>query len=648
MTLLSPSALGLACSPPLYSPKAASRLGSVYISLSPPRAMSQAHQKILEEKSYSSEPAVEYQSRLEHRGLEAARWLRLEKTISVSRLLVMIVLAVVAWLSLQSGLFSPAWALVPLGLFIALVFAHRRVLSRASLAQRSAQYYEHGLARIEDRWVGNGPSGERFVDGAHPYAVDLDIFGNASLFQLLCTARTRSGEEVLAQWLLESGTEPEIRQRQDAVIDLRQRVDFREELWRLGENVAERLHPDALIPWAEAGRGAPSKVLRTLLAGLAGLQIFAIVAWASLGQGPTLLLALLLVHSVVVLVLRSSIRSAFDGLEGAGRELDMLGQLISRIQLESFEAPSLQALRKELDASGPTPSHEIARLQRLVDFFDSRKNPLFAPISVALVWTPQLAFAVDSWRATAGKRIRRWIEIAGEIEATAALSGYAYEHPEDAFPDIVSSDDEPTLEGETLGHPLCPRDTFRRNDIELNRERRALIISGSNMSGKSTYLRTVGVNTVLALAGAPVRASRLRLSCFRIGASLEIHDSLQDGQSRFYAEILRLRQVLTLAKEGGPVLFLLDEILHGTNSHDRRIGADAVVRSLLRHRTLGLVTTHDLALSQIAEDPEVAALNVHFEDSIEDGKMVFDYQLRPGVVTKSNALALMREVGLEV
>lgn len=593
-------------------------------------------------------PATEYQNRLEKRRFEAARWLRLEKAISLSRLAVMIALAVVAWLSLQSGLFSPGWTVAPLAVFTALVLAHRGVLAKVAVAQRSAQYYEEGLARIEDQWMGRGPSGQRFVDGAHPYAADLDIFGSASLFQLLCTARTRAGEDKLAQWLMEGSPETEIRQRQMAVKDLCERVDFREELWRLGEGVAERLHADALIPWAEAGRGRPSTVLRLLLSVLAGSQIFAIVAWASLGQGPTPLLALLLVHSLTVLFLHRRIGKAFAGLEGAGRELETLGRLLDRIQREPFEAPSLQALREELDAARQPPAREIARLQRLVDFFDSRKNPLFAPIALALVWTPQLALAVEAWRAVAGPRIRRWIEISGEIEATAALSGYAYEHPEDPFPEIVADSDEPMLEGRALGHPLCPQASFLRNDIELSHERRVLIVSGSNMSGKSTYLRTVGINTVLPLAGAPVRADRLRLSCFRIGASLEIHDSLQAGQSRFYAEILRLRDVLTLAKEGMPVLFLLDEILHGTNSHDRRIGAEAVIRSLLRYRTLGLVTTHDLALSQIAEDPDVAGLNVHFEDSIDSGKMVFDYQLRPGVVTKSNALALMREVGLEL
>ncbi|HVR30990.1 MAG TPA: DNA mismatch repair protein MutS, partial [Thermoanaerobaculia bacterium] len=297
--------------------------------------------------------------------------------------------------------------------------------------------------------------------------------------------------------------------------------------------------------------------------------------------------------------------------------------------------------------AGASPGREIARLERLVDFLESRKNPLFAPLALLLVWTPQLALSTEAWRARVGGRVPRWIAIAGEMEALAALSGYAYEHPEDPFPEIADGD-EAFLEGDGLGHPLRPVAAFVRNDLRLGAATRALVVSGSNMSGKSTFLRTVGANTVLALAGAPVRARRLRLPSLRVGASIQIRDSLAEGQSRFYAEILRLRQILDLAKQGAPVLFLLDEILHGTNSHDRRIGAEAVIRSLLGHRTIGLVTTHDLALARIAEDAAVPAENVHFEDDIVEGEMVFDYRVRPGVVRKSNALALMREVGLEV
>jgi DNA mismatch repair ATPase MutS len=236
--------------------------------------------------------------------------------------------------------------------------------------------------------------------------------------------------------------------------------------------------------------------------------------------------------------------------------------------------------------------------------------------------------------------------VVGEFEAFCAMSGYAYEHPADPFPEIVR--EGTVFEGEDLRHPLIPAAQCVPNSLQLGGELRLLVISGSNMSGKSTFLRTVGINAVLALAGAPVRARRLRISPMALGATIRIQDSLQAGTSRFYAEIQRVRHIVDLTDGDLPVMFLLDEVLHGTNSHDRAIGAEAIVRGLIRRGAIGLATTHDLALAKVADSLVPQAANVHFEDRIENGKLVFDYLKRPGVVRRSNALELMRTVGLEV
>jgi DNA mismatch repair ATPase MutS len=254
------------------------------------------------------------------------------------------------------------------------------------------------------------------------------------------------------------------------------------------------------------------------------------------------------------------------------------------------------------------------------------------------------ALAIEAWRARHGAALERWLAAVGQLEALCSLAGFAWEHPDDVYPDVEEGDAR--FEATGLGHPLMPPARCVRNDVALGAAPRVLIVSGSNMSGKSTLLRAVGVNAVLALAGAPVRATRLRLSRVAVGATLRIHDSLQEGTSRFYAELLRLRDLVRIADGPVPLLFLLDEILHGTNSHDRRLGAAAVVSGLVRRGAIGLVTTHDLALSEVAHDPAVGAANVHFEDRLEDGEMRFDYRVRPGVVQTSNALALMRTLGL--
>jgi DNA mismatch repair ATPase MutS len=275
----------------------------------------------------------------------------------------------------------------------------------------------------------------------------------------------------------------------------------------------------------------------------------------------------------------------------------------------------------------------------------------FAPLAFILLWPLQCAIAIELWRQHSGPAVGRWLSAVGEFEALSSFAGYSFEHPNDPFPELVES--EALFDGEDLGHPLIPESQNVRTSLRLSKEPSVLIVSGSNMSGKSTLLRTVGTNTVLALAGAPVRARRLKISPLQIGASIRIQDSLQAGASKFYAEITRLRQIVDLTKgdltKGDPpVLFLLDEILHGTNSHDRKIGAEGVVRGLVNRGAIGLVTTHDLALTQIVEQLDSRAANVHFEDHLEDGKMTFDYLLRPGVLLKSNALELMRSVGLEI
>jgi DNA mismatch repair ATPase MutS len=253
---------------------------------------------------------------------------------------------------------------------------------------------------------------------------------------------------------------------------------------------------------------------------------------------------------------------------------------------------------------------------------------------------------VEDWRRHSGPAVRRWLTAAGQIEALCSLASHAFEHPADPFPELAEG--PAWLEAEGIGHPLIAEDRVVRNDVRLGGEIRVLVVSGSNMSGKSTLLRTLGVNAVLAQAGATVRARRLRLTPLAVGASIRVTDSLQDGVSRFYAEIVRIRQILDRTAGPVPVLFLIDEFLHGTNSHDRRIGAEALVRGLVERGAIGLVTTHDLALAEIAESLGRRAANVHFEDRIDDGRILFDYVMRAGVVRKSNAIELMRHVGLEI
>jgi hypothetical protein len=351
-------------------------------------------------------------------------------------------------------------------------------------------------------------------------------------------------------------------------------------------------------------------------------------------------------EGAVALRLRPRVRRIIDAVDRPGRELGLLSAILGIIERAEFRGPKLVELRRALDSSGRPPSVQIAHLKRLIVLLDSRRNQLFAGIAGPLLWGTQMALAIEAWRSRSGAAVGRWLAAVGEMEALCSLAGYGYEHPDDPFPQMT--EESPRFEASGLTHPLLPEDRSVRNDVRLSQDLRLLVVSGSNMSGKSTLLRSIGTNAVLALAGAPVRARALTLSRLSVGASIRITDSLQGGSSRFYSEITRLRQLVEMTSGPAPLLFLLDELLQGTNSHDRRIGAEAVVRGLLERGAIGLLTTHDLALAHIADMLAPRAANVHFEDHIDNGRMAFDFILRPGVVSRSNALELMRSVGLEV
>lgn len=590
-------------------------------------------------------PRVEYTRRREAHRAEAARHMQRFRKVGVLRLASLAVGLVLAWLVLKGT--AVWWLLLPAALvFFTLAAVQERITQARRRSERAAALYEQALDRLDDRWAGRGATGERFLDASHPYAADLDLFGQGSLFELLSRARTRVGEETLAHWLLQPAAPATVRDRQAAVEELRFQLDLREDLALLGEGVRSGEDARALVAWAAAPPWAFSRFTRAIALALALFALLGLVLWLT-GSGTIPLLVALVLGQAYAFSLRGPVNRIVSAVDEPGRDLALLSAVLKRLERERFSSPRLVELRAALDVEGLQPSQQIAQLNRLIDLLDARRNMIFAPFALLLLWPLQFAISIEGWRQRSGPAVARWLAAVGELEALNSLAGYAYEHPSDPFPEVIERG--ACFEGAAVGHPLIPEARNVRTDLSLSDEReRVLVVSGSNMSGKSTLLRTVGTNTVLALAGAPVRARSLRLSALQVGASIRIQDSLQAGASRFYAEITRLRQIVELTNGALPVLFLLDEILHGTNSHDRRIGAAGVVRGLIQRRALGLVTTHDLALAHIAEELAPHAANVHFEDHLEAGRMSFDYRLRPGVVQRSNALELMRSVGLEV
>ncbi len=569
---------------------------------------------------------------------------RFSRVATVRALVFVAAIGLAIWTVVERG----GAPLVGLGvlalLFLGLIVSHERVARARSRAQASVKYYERGLARLESRWLEGGDPGDRYRDDQHLYSADLELFGRGSLFHLISTARTETGAGTLARWLRTPAESPTIVARQAAVRELTPNRQLRHDLAIVGQEASAALDSAALRAWASAA--GPRIPAWTPIAAAALSLINLVLVSAALadrvrGIYPAISLFLSL---VVALSVRPAVKAVLAGADRPARELGLLAVLLSRLKGERFSSPLLAALALVWSGSAESAPALVRRLERLIDLVDTRRNQFFLPISGVLIAGTQLGLAIERWRISHGRAVVGWLDAIGEVEALVALATQAFEHPEDRFPEIRAVGSP--IEASSFAHPLLPESRAVRNDLRLGGECRLIVVSGSNMSGKSTLLKALGTNLVLAFAGAPVRAGRLVTGPLALGASLVLRDSLLEGRSRFFAEVLRLKAIAELAESGTPVLFLLDELLSGTNSHDRAIGARGVLEGLLARNAIGIITTHDLALTEIATAQGGRAANWHFDDELVNGELVFDYRLKPGVVTRSNALELMRMVGL--
>ncbi len=584
-----------------------------------------------------------HQQRLGHWETQQARRAAQDRAIALARVVTFSLAVAVLLGALFVRAYGLVWVLAPFGVFVVLVTIHGRVLDALTTAKDAVAFHAQALLRMDGTWEDNPMDGSRHLHGDHPYAADLDLFGPHSLFALLWSGRTVLGEDTLATWLKAPAPPGTVRQRHDAVRELAVAMDHREAL-----HLASRgnLEPGRLRSWANAPAWNPPVWLRPVLFVLSAVTGVTLVLWwvdvLPLAVGS----ALCVLEAAVVMSLGARTRGVLDTVARRAEELQALSARLALMERFPARSTLLQKHLEDLKIDGVMPSAVVAALARKLAWADMRHNQVLFPVALALMWSTQWALALESWRRQHGPRLGLWLHVAGSWEALASLAAYHAEHPDDVFPELL--DAGPALEATAVGHPLLPARSCVRNDVSLGASTRLLIISGSNMSGKSTYLRAVGCAVVMALAGAPVRARSMRLGPTQLGASMRVVDNLAGGKSRFAAEIARLKLVVDLAGAAMPLLFLLDEILSGTNSHDRQIGAQGVVKGLLDKGAMGMITTHDLALTRMAGELGDRARNVHFQDTMKDGVLVFDFTLRDGVVDHSNALELMRAVGLGV
>jgi ABC-type multidrug transport system fused ATPase/permease subunit len=601
-----------------------------------------------------------YAERSEHFAAARARCAARSRWLAHARLVAFIAAAVPFLWSLDPGArFGAAWLAsviaLPL-LFLGLVLLHNRLKRRCEWYDQLVDVNEEGRRRIARDWKMLRYPDDDEPKAGDPYASDLDLFGHGSLSGLLATVGTAPGRSTLREFLLEPATSETVRERQAAVAELAPLIDLREEITVRGrlmpvtvsagtENFLRWAEGD---PWLSQRRGVvwTARLLTLLTAALIALNIADLVSY-------TAWLTMLGVNLAFTYSLGTKLHGAFNrafAREGAFQQYAEVYRLLSTTH---FSTPLLRHLQSRLTAGGLTAHTQMERLHRLASLSEVRYSMLYVPIQAFTLWDFHVLLRLERWQATAGRHARDWTAALGIADALAALSTLHFENVDWVFPEITD-DDSPVIRARGLGHPLIPDDERVVNDVRIGPPGRFLLVTGSNMSGKSTLLRAIGTNVVLARAGAPVCAAAMRLPPLRIESSMRVHDSLQQGLSHFMAELQRLKGVLDAARnvndaDSGTVLYLLDDIFQGTNTAERRIAARTVVAHLLKTPAIGAVTSHDLQLAD-TEELSTAADPVHFSETIEKGpegpRISFDYKLRPGMATSQNALKLLEIVGL--
>ena len=607
--------------------------------------------------SAGSLPRAIHQESIRRYSAEREPYATRSRLLSRLRLLTFLPGLALLILALSRGPFAPllAASVTLFLIFAVLVVRHARVEAQISWLDALRLVNERGVARIDRAWDRLPPADPPpavVVDG-HPYAADLDLFGRASLYQLLGPAATAPGARRLAEWLLAASPQDEVRQRQDAVAALTPLTEWRDHFAAHGIAASRARSDDVerFLAWAEGepflGRHG-GLVRATVLALTAAIWILSALYVANVTASAFWMVPAA-IGIVLSFVLAGRVGSWLDRAGAGQSALGRYGQLLEHAVRVPPSAPRLAALHSRLTAEGRQAPVCMGRLQRILGFGELRHSAgiMHFPIQALTLWDFHVVFALERWRIQVGPHVRAWVEALAELDAMTVLAGLGADHPQWSRPVLSEA---PVIDGAALGHPLLGDDRRVSNDVRVGPQGTLLLVTGSNMSGKSTLLRSIGLNIVLAQAGSVVTADRLSLPLCDLQTSLRVQDSLELGLSYFMAALARLKGVVDAAEHERPgrvLVYLLDEILQGTNSVERAIAVRAVARHLLKAGAIGVMTTHDLSLA--SEEPlATAAELVHFSEIVSDnGEMRFDYRLRPGIATSRNALRLMKLIGID-
>lgn len=538
---------------------------------------------------------------------------------------------------------------------ILLLFVFTQLILRDLKNKEAIQHLLHLIKINEDEILALQHQYKQFENGAelqpkeHDYANDMDIFGQASLFQMLNRTTSEMGTNTLGHWLLFPTDKKNILARQIAVKELHEKILWRQQLQAIGKEkrisiqTQTRLQNWLLAPNSFIGF-KPWKWLRILLpAIMIGISI---AAYFDVVEMNVFYFSLLL-FAVIAFQINKVVSPIHAQLSKMVDELKALSKSIDCIEKEEFESPLLQELKQQFISQNGKASQKLKQLQKILDRLDLRYNiVLSAPLNLWLLWNLQQVLDLEKWKKDNTEIIDNWFEALGKFEALNSFANVQFNYPEWIFP--VLKDEHFSISATNLGHPLIPSSKRVNNSIEINLRGEIMLVTGSNMAGKSTYLRSVGINVILAMAGAPVCASKFSVSPVHLISSMRIADNLEESTSTFYAELKKLKNVIDKVNANEPVFVLLDEILRGTNSLDRHTGSVALVKQLIKQKAAAIIATHDVALADLKLQYPDHILNYHFDVQVDKEELHFDYLLKPGVCTSLNASILMKKIGIEL
>ncbi|MCT4544049.1 MAG: DNA mismatch repair protein MutS [Vallitalea sp.] len=573
-------------------------------------------------------------------------------TFSNIRLIVMIIgIAIILWsYSKQTYLTTLFSLVITLVLFISLIIIHQKFINLKPKIQALYKINENGIKRLKGEWNEFDITGDEFIDEKHNYSWDLDVFGRNSLFQWINQTNTPMGKKKLRDSLIRPIKNiNNIENRQKAIKELSSNLEWVQEFIASGmiKNKTNNDEKD-LIKWSK-------NVIPYFLNGGLNIlvKILPVISIVTLIM-PFFIDSFSFIYGIIFISIQiiiafinfAKMNDRLESIDSYRKQIKIYEQMINVIEKQEFQSELLKTLQKEMYYNKEElASVQIKKLDKIIDMITLRHMQVYILFNLLTLWDYQCTISLESWKNKYGKNLERWLDSLGEMEALVSLSTIAYENPDWVMPAIVKDYKISACE---IGHPLINAQDRVCNNFNFGGRYTSLLITGSNMSGKSTFLRTIGINLVLAYAGAPVCAKEFYCPIMDIYTSMRIKDDIDNKISSFYAELLRIKKIIEATNEGKKVFYLLDEIFRGTNSRDRHIGAKTLIKKLYKDNTLGLVSTHDLELADIASETNSRLKNYHFQEYYKNNKIYFDYKLHSGVSNTFNAVYLMKEIGIDI